>query len=102
MSGQAEEAQHDPHQSNGLDLDIAEAAQVTPQPGGPGILARQEVVSHQVLRLGLDLLQSKQDKVRSGVGQQGGELHVVWELDGHVPCDQLDAEDKFGSTSNIS
>ena len=99
---EAEEAQHDPHQTDGLDLDVAEAAEVHPQSGGPGILARQEVVGHQVLRLGLDLLQAEEDEVRRGVGEEGGEVDLVGELDGHVPCDQLEAEDKSGSASGIS
>ena len=90
--GQTEQTQNYPNQPDGLDLDIAQASQVTPQSAGPGILPSQQVVGQQVLRLRLHLLQPKQDKVRTDSVQQGGEIESVGELDGHVPGDQLEAE----------
>ena len=98
--GQAEQTQYDPQQTYRPDLDIAAATEVTPQPRGPGILPGQNVVRHEVLRLRLDFLQTEEDKVRGGVPQQGGERHVVRELDGHVPGDQLEAEGNLLSTSS--
>lgn len=87
---ETEEAEDYPDQPDGLDLDIAQVGQVTPQAAGPGVLP-QQVVSQQVLRLRLHLLQPKQDKVRADTLQQGGEIESLGELDGHVPGDQLEA-----------
>ena len=35
---QAEEAHHRPQQPDGLDLDIAQGGEATPEAGGPGVL----------------------------------------------------------------
>ena len=92
---QAEQTQNYPNQADGLHLDITQATQVSPQPASPGVLPSQQVVGQQVLRLRLDLLQPKQDKVRTETVQQGGEIEGVRELDGHIPGDQLQAEQKL-------
>ena len=89
---ETEEAENNPHQPDGLDLHVAQAAEVSPQSAGPGILPSQEVVSQEVLGLRFDLLEAKQEKVRAVTAQQAGEIEAVGELDGHVPCDQLEAE----------
>ena len=90
--GQTEETENNPHQADGLHLHVAQAGEVGPQPGGPGVLPGQQTVRQQVLRLRLHLLQSEEDKVRAETVQQAGEVQAVRELDGHVPGDQLEAE----------
>ena len=92
MFAQTEEAENNPNQPDGLDLDISQAGEISPQSAGPGVLPSQEVVSQEVLGLRLDLLQAKQEEVRAVTAQQGGEIEAVGELDGHVPGDQLEAE----------
>lgn len=50
MLGEAEEAEHDPQQADGPDLDVPPGGEAGPEAGGPLVLACPEV-GGQVLRL---------------------------------------------------
>lgn len=91
MFGEAEHAQDDSNQSDGLDLDISQTCQALSEARCPRILPGQEVVRQHVLRLGLDLLEAQQHNVRTGAAQQRPETEVsVREHGGNIPGYQLD------------
>ena len=90
---EAEKADHRPQQPDGLDLDVAQGREAAPEAGGPGVLTLEKGISENVLRLGLDLLEAKQDEVRAGVLQEGAEVEAsLRELCGHIPGNQVEAE----------
>ena len=89
MLGQAEEAEHYPHQTNGPDLDIAPGGEAHPEASCPLVLARPEV-GGQVLRLGLDLLKTEEQQVWPRVTtEEATEVIATGELCPNIPSDHL-------------
>ena len=94
MLGEAEEAEHYPHQTDGPDLDITPGGEAHPEASCPLVLARPEV-GGQILRLRLDLLKSEEQQVWPRViTEEAAEVIATGELCSNIPSYHLENKDE--------